>query len=700
MHRSNLRHLNVGSHSPSALGHHANYEWSSLRPLLPEAYISELQGLRDEKEMVGALIDNELAWRASMARPIEPCDIWRRLDDLNLSYAECPRKADTALVLERYRQVRLLGEGGCGSVWLMQDENTGLDVALKRLHASAVAAGEDDEATTVLDTLAREWQALRQLAGLRVAQLLDYAWVPMNEASLRVPILVQAFVPGPTLADFIAVEGRLYAATDCLRVIIEVAEILRLVHNRHRIHRDIKPSNIGFDSHGLPILIDFGISSGLAQDSKVSTTTSLGATPAYAPPEWIKGNGSRNVSGEVYCLASTLYHLLTRRLPYPNAPTLVDQYLMKINGPPDRPSSVRDGLPIELDQILMRALSPSPDDRYQSIVEFADELQAVKAKIDSQFEFSVPNEIELIAPLVAGEITNTIKDDVTGPKQSRLNRHKVLFLGVLAVALALLGGFCLSLNPARPPIGPDEVTVAISNYAATQEPARAASLRFLRLDHRHNDPEVRSEDLTELRQAIRELLAHLAGQPIEVIELPHSQSTVLVLDLRQLGWQPGHWDLLMDHYPYGVYQGNLPADAPLNVAARQLHQLSGAKIPFVRADWFLAAVTSPPLESLFAKLSRLHSAANWPPITLRARESYFAQTLTLNQMAREVGVDSWRLRKAIEAGDVGEKSIFQPALDGGALSRRVWEGTKEDLMPPFFTAIEVCGTGEAIRPPP
>jgi hypothetical protein len=118
----------------------------------------------------------------------------------------------------------------------------------------------------------------------------------------------------------------------------------------------------------------------------------------------------------------------------------------------------------------------------------------------------------------------------------------------------------------------------------------------------------------------------------------------------------------------------------------------------VRADWFLAAVTSPPLEPMFAKLAGLRPAVRWPSIAMQVRERYSDQTLTLDQMAREVGVDSMHLREAIEAGELGEKTIFQPVLDGGVLLRRVWEGTKEDIRPPFFAAIEVCKTGEAIRP--
>jgi hypothetical protein len=437
----------------------------------------------------------------------------------------------------------------------------------------------------------------------------------------------------------------------------------------------------------------------VAQDPLAPTTTSRGATAAYAPPEWLKGNGSRNVAGEVYCLASTAYHLITRHVPYPNARTIVDQFLLKEKGPPTCPSLTRADVPTELDGLLVQALSPWPKDRPQSMSEFASELQKIKANIDSRDTPTSPGEPELIYSVDHQKASLAFESGLAWRPQ--LYRHLVQFLGFIGVALALCWGAAWLLeNPKRQLIASQDVTLAIGAYLAVQKDSDAAACRFLLLDHRHNDPDVPSQELTEVRQAVRELLGHLAGHTFEVLELPQMQSTVLVLDLRRIRWKSGHWDLLLDHYPYGVYHGKMPPDITLNEVTQRVHKRTSTMVPAVRADWFLAAVTSTPLGPIYAKVAGRDPATSWPASPRRVSDRYREQTLTLDQMAREIGADSRQLRAAIEAGEVGEIETFQRVLIGGVLPRSIWEGRKEDVSPPFFAAVEACKTGEAIRPPP
>lgn len=171
-----------------------------------------------------------------------------------------------------YRLQRRLGAGGSGTVWLAEDEaNT--PVALKLLHPTVAATEEGRH------RLIREARLVNQIPGTGIARVLDY------EADDLTPFIVTEFIEGETLAQVVAEQPLSLAEAAYLAELLR--DLLGRVHSAGIAHRDLKPSNIIISDHG-PVLIDFGIAQGDADD-RLTQTGLVTGTPGFVSPELMAG---------------------------------------------------------------------------------------------------------------------------------------------------------------------------------------------------------------------------------------------------------------------------------------------------------------------------------------------------------------------------------------------------------------------------
>jgi serine/threonine-protein kinase len=159
--------------------------------------------------------------------------------------------------------------------------------------------------------------------------------------------------------------------------------------------------------------------------------------------------------------------------------------------------------------------------------------------------------------------------------------------------------------------GVKEVLTAIRDHLRQAPPEDRPYLRYFTLAHLHNLPadKIQDGDLPIYRAALSKLINSLSWQHrIVVPEAVDPEQTVLVIDLRQLDWdKPRLWQEILKQYPYGLKHDRYPEDRAVNELAREVYELAGTDLPFVRADWFIAAASRPPLYHTMLQLP--HTAA-------------------------------------------------------------------------------------------
>ena len=274
--------------------------------------------------------------------------------------------SDTVLVrlstaLEgRYRLDHELGAGGMATVYLALDIKHARDVAIKVLHPDLGAALGGERFLTEIRTTAR-------LQHPHILPLLD-----SGEAD-GLLYYVMPLVTGETLRARLERERQLPIA-DAVRIAREVASALDYAHRQNVIHRDIKPENILLHD-GSALVADFGIA--LAVQSAggqrmTQTGLSLG-TPQYMSPEQAMGERTIDARSDVYALGAVLYEMLAGDAPFIGSS--VQAIVAKVLSEKPTPiHTLRDTVPLAIEQAVNTALAKLPADRFASAAEFATAL--------------------------------------------------------------------------------------------------------------------------------------------------------------------------------------------------------------------------------------------------------------------------------------------------------------------------------------
>ena len=216
---------------------------------------------------------------------------------------------DSGVVVQgRYRVVKLLGQGGMGSVYRAWDVRLKVPVALKELRPQP---GLNAEMLSGLrEQFEQEASVLARLIHPNLVRVTDYFEEGGNA------YLVMDFVDGRSLADVIIKDGAQSEAKTA-EWTRQLLEALAYCHAQGVVHRDIKPQNIVLKPDGAVVLVDFGLVKLWDPNDPRTRTVMRGmGTPEYAPPE--QYGVSKDHTGppsDIYSLGATLYHLLTGQAP-------------------------------------------------------------------------------------------------------------------------------------------------------------------------------------------------------------------------------------------------------------------------------------------------------------------------------------------------------------------------------------------------
>jgi serine/threonine-protein kinase len=265
------------------------------------------------------------------------------------------------IVEERYRVVKLLGQGGMGAVYRAWDTRLNRPVALKEM--TPQSGLDSDLLAQLRQQFQQEAQVLATLVHPGLVRVTDYFSWGGNE------YLVMDFVEGESLAQRIQREG----AQPEAKVLAwgkQLLDALAYCHQRGVIHRDIKPQNIVITPEDGAVLVDFGlVKLWNPRDPRTRTVMRGAGTPEYAPPEQYDiGMGHTDSRSDIYSLGATIYHALTGQAP-PTATQRMASPASFLS-----PRHINATVSQTTEAAVLKAMGMAMDQRFQGAEEMAQAL--------------------------------------------------------------------------------------------------------------------------------------------------------------------------------------------------------------------------------------------------------------------------------------------------------------------------------------
>ncbi|MCI0388461.1 MAG: serine/threonine protein kinase [Acidobacteria bacterium] len=273
--------------------------------------------------------------------------------------------APNTLLQDRYLVMRLLGQGGMGAVYQATDRKFGNAVALKETFYNDLQLRK---------AFSHEARLLNRLRHAALPVVTDYFAIGERQ------FLVMQYIPGKDLEQLLAdrkTQGQgVFVSSQVLRWADQLLDALEYLHSQKPpiIHRDIKPQNLKLTPRGEVILLDFGLAKGIVTHQSQASQSIRGYTPNYASLEQIRGTGT-DARSDIYSIGATIYHLLTGEMPQ-DALTRIAAILMGQPDPMKPIASMNPTVPAAVTQVIEKAMSPHPDQRYSSAAAMRQALRS------------------------------------------------------------------------------------------------------------------------------------------------------------------------------------------------------------------------------------------------------------------------------------------------------------------------------------
>lgn len=377
---------------------------------------------------------------------------------------------DVPRQLGNYRLMSLLGQGGFATVYLGKHVHLGSLAAVKVLHPRF-------DSPDLVSQFHQEATIIARLVHPNIVRVLDF---DVQEEDIA--FLVMDYAPYGSLRRLYP--GRAVPLSEIMYYVRQAASALSYAHQHRVIHRDVKPENMLIGADGKLLLSDFGLA--LLSSSRMSTQKDAAGTVAYMAPEQIQGKP--RLASDQYALAVTVYEWLSGRRPFTGTVAEVTAKHLSANPPPLNISPA-------IEEVVMKALSKDPRERFANVLEFAKSLEAaagVPPRSPSLERFTVPLEEADAGTILVSRASRvsrsrsnrdlasvkTIRQaqekqqtTYSGPKRFHVSRRSLL-LGIVGVVTTGSVGFAVAAAQRQPPSTIVQVSAPTSTtIASTPTPA-------------------------------------------------------------------------------------------------------------------------------------------------------------------------------------------------------------------------------------
>ncbi len=303
-------------------------------------------------------------------------------------------------IAARYRLIRRLGSGGMSVVYLARHE------LISRLSAIKILRPELSLITEHRERFLREARAVNRINHENIVEITDVG------ESDGIAYLVMEFVEGETL--LVTIQRGRVSWPRALRIGMQVANALARAHQMGVIHRDLKPENILLvkkfeEDHESELvkLTDFGIAKVTGEPS-LTLNEQLFGTPGYIAPEYVGGLGIDGRS-DIYSLAVVVYEMITGVLPF-EGKGQSELLLKPLTSAPIPPSHRVEGLPADLEALLLRCLARDPRERPHDAFAVHDAFADIVRRFSGNATIAPPRGVSENPPDNAREPSETVVD--------------------------------------------------------------------------------------------------------------------------------------------------------------------------------------------------------------------------------------------------------------------------------------------------
>ncbi len=272
------------------------------------------------------------------------------------------------IINNKYELIRELGSGSMGVVFLAIHQLLRARVAIKFINSELVQNKE-----------ARRRFLLEAQIG---AEIKHPGVVSVSDIEANGYIfIVMEYLEGRGLDKIINEKGCIVEIEFAIDVTIQILRALLVVHEKGIIHRDLKPENIFITEGGEVKIMDFGIakarSAALATTHELTSVGTINGTPHYMSPEQCCGSKSINHQTDIWSVGIMLYEMLTGCFPY-IGDTSSDIINRILDGGTNPPKALNPTISEGLERVILKAMEPVPQKRYQSAKEFLVDLESLE----------------------------------------------------------------------------------------------------------------------------------------------------------------------------------------------------------------------------------------------------------------------------------------------------------------------------------